>query len=190
MTLRRSDAVPQAFHALQSLAPGALRGVGGTGRVALTRAAGSVATRSDPRLSLLHLLCDAPHLPGDVVISAPAAGFSLPATMSAPAADAAARLCTVPVEAAVQPTPAAGTRKVAEPITRDLTKTISFLILHLLVGFTVAYLFTGSLAIASGIALVEPLVNAVVFFFHERAWRRTDVPLLDILTHRHSRTEA
>ena len=81
-------------------------------------------------------------------------------------------------------------RSLVEPLGRDLTKTISFLILHLLVGFTVAYLFTGSFAIASGIALVEPLVNAVVFFFHERAWRRTDVPLLDILTHRHSRTEA
>ena len=46
---------------------------------------------------------------------------------------------------------------------RDLSKTISFLVLHLLVGFTVAYLFTGSWVIAGGIALVEPLVNAVVF---------------------------
>lgn len=53
---------------------------------------------------------------------------------------------------------------------RDLYKTMSFLSLHLLVGFTVAYVFTGSFLLASGIALVEPLVNAVVFFFHERAW--------------------
>lgn len=75
-----------------------------------------------------------------------------------------------------------------QPFGRDLTKTLTFLALHLAVGFTVAYLFTGSVAIAGGIALVEPLVNAVVFFFHERAWRRTDVPLLDILTHRHTRT--
>ncbi|HAV80778.1 MAG TPA: hypothetical protein DCX71_04390, partial [Erythrobacter sp.] len=52
---------------------------------------------------------------------------------------------------------------------RDLSKTFSFLALHLIVGFTVAYLFTGSWMIAGGIALVEPLVNAVVFFFHERA---------------------
>lgn len=87
-------------------------------------------------------------------------------------------------------TPPPRRRSRLEPFGRDLTKTITFLILHLLVGFTVAYLFTGSIAIASGIALVEPLVNAVVFFFHERAWRRTDVPLLDILTHRHSRSEA
>lgn len=69
---------------------------------------------------------------------------------------------------------------------RNLSKTLSFLVLHLLVGFTVAYLFTGSLALAGGIALVEPLVNAVVFFFHERAWERKDrPPLLDLLMHRH-----
>ena len=55
-------------------------------------------------------------------------------------------------------------------MTRDLSKTFSFLSLHLAVGFGVGYAFTGSLALAGGIALIEPLVNAVVFFFHERAW--------------------
>ena len=73
---------------------------------------------------------------------------------------------------------------------RDLSKTISFLVLHLLVGFTVAYLFTGSWVIAGGIALVEPLVNAVVFFFHERAWERCKLPAaLDVLLHRHGAEE-
>ncbi len=73
---------------------------------------------------------------------------------------------------------------------RDLSKTISFLVLHLLVGFTVAYLFTGSWVIAGGIALVEPLVNAVVFFFHERAWERGRHPAaLDVLLHRHGAEE-
>ena len=73
---------------------------------------------------------------------------------------------------------------------RDLSKTISFLVLHLLVGFTVAYLFTGSWVIAGGIALVEPLVNAVVFFFHERAWERGKLPAaLDVLLHRHGTEE-
>nr|WP_277754125.1 DUF2061 domain-containing protein [Porphyrobacter sp. GA68] len=71
-------------------------------------------------------------------------------------------------------------------VKRDLAKTISFLALHLMVGFTVAYAFTGSIAIASGIALVEPLVNAVVFFFHERAWR-SEFTVLDVLLHRHVR---
>ena len=73
---------------------------------------------------------------------------------------------------------------------RDLSKTFSFLALPLIVGFTVAYLFTGSWMIAGGIALVEPLVNAVVFFFHERAWESRDRPaLLDVLVHRHGTEE-
>lgn len=69
-------------------------------------------------------------------------------------------------------------------MSRDLSKTASFLALHLMVGFTVAYLFTGSVALAGGIALVEPMVNAVVFFFHERAWRNGRSPV-DLLLHRH-----
>ncbi|MFC3214401.1 MULTISPECIES: DUF2061 domain-containing protein [Novosphingobium] len=72
-------------------------------------------------------------------------------------------------------------------MTRDLTKTLSFLALHLIVGFTVAYLITGSVTMAGGIALIEPMVNAVVFFFHERAWRQ-DMPLIDLLLHRHTAT--
>lgn len=73
-------------------------------------------------------------------------------------------------------------------MSRDLAKTLTFLVLHLGVGFTVAYLFTGSLALAGGIALVEPLVNAAVFFFHERAWNRTGsggARVLDAVLHRH-----
>ena len=57
---------------------------------------------------------------------------------------------------------------------RDLSKTLTFAALHFIVGFTVSYAFTGSIAIASGIALVEPLANTVVFYFHERAWRRAE----------------
>ncbi|QNP42373.1 DUF2061 domain-containing protein [Sphingomonas daechungensis] len=53
----------------------------------------------------------------------------------------------------------------------DLSKTITYLAIHLTIGFSVAYLFTGSIAVAGGIALVEPMINAVAFFFHERIWR-------------------
>ena len=59
---------------------------------------------------------------------------------------------------------------------RDLMKTVTFAILHFTVGFAVTYAFTGSVVIATGVALVEPLVNTVVFFFHERAWRRLERP--------------
>ncbi|MBW7945867.1 MAG: DUF2061 domain-containing protein [Sphingomonadaceae bacterium] len=55
-------------------------------------------------------------------------------------------------------------------MSRDLAKTGTYLALHLTIGFTVAYLLTGSIAIAGGIALIEPMVNAVAFFFHEKAW--------------------
>jgi uncharacterized membrane protein len=62
---------------------------------------------------------------------------------------------------------------------RDLLKTLSFAILHVGVGFSVSYLLTGSVAIAAGIALIEPAVNTVVFFFHEKAWSRIpDMPTL------------
>ena len=70
-------------------------------------------------------------------------------------------------------------------MTHDLTKTLSFLSLHLVVGFGVAYAFTGSIALAGGIALVEPLVNAVVFFFHERAWRG-ELSWTRLLAHDHA----
>jgi uncharacterized membrane protein len=54
----------------------------------------------------------------------------------------------------------------------NLAKTGTYLFIHLVIGFSVAYLFTGSVAIAGGIALIEPLVNAVAFFFHEKVWNR------------------
>ena len=57
-------------------------------------------------------------------------------------------------------------------MTRDLIKTGTYLDIHLMIGFTVAYVMTGSAKIAGGIALIDPLVNAVAFFFHEKAWRK------------------
>jgi uncharacterized membrane protein len=52
----------------------------------------------------------------------------------------------------------------------ELLKTLTYLTVHLTIGFTVAYLLTGSVETAGGIALIEPCVNAVAFFLHERAW--------------------
>lgn len=54
----------------------------------------------------------------------------------------------------------------------DLIKTLTYLSLHLTIGFSVAYVMTGSVALAGGIAVVEPCINAVAFFFHEKAWKR------------------
>lgn len=62
---------------------------------------------------------------------------------------------------------------------RDFAKTLTYLSVHLTVGFTVAYVMTGSLALAGGIALIEPCINAVAFFFHEKAWKAADARALD-----------
>jgi uncharacterized membrane protein len=59
-------------------------------------------------------------------------------------------------------------------IRRDVLKTLSFAALHFGVAFSVAYALTGSVAIATGIGLIEPVANTVAFYFHERAWRRLD----------------
>lgn len=53
-----------------------------------------------------------------------------------------------------------------------MLKTITFAILHFSVAFSIAYLLTGSIGISSAVALIEPLANTVVFYFHEKAWRR------------------
>lgn len=55
---------------------------------------------------------------------------------------------------------------------RELAKTLTYLAVHLTVGFTVVYVMTGNIALAGGIALIEPCCNAVAFFFHERAWQK------------------
>ena len=55
---------------------------------------------------------------------------------------------------------------------QDLLKTFTFALLHFGVAFSVAYVLTGSIAVATGVGLIEPLVNTVAFHFHERAWRR------------------
>jgi uncharacterized membrane protein len=53
-----------------------------------------------------------------------------------------------------------------------MAKTASFAAVHFSVAFSVGYLMSGSLAVGSAIALVEPAVNTVAYFFHEKAWAR------------------
>ncbi|MBJ7500790.1 MAG: DUF2061 domain-containing protein [Sphingopyxis sp.] len=57
-------------------------------------------------------------------------------------------------------------------MSHDLIKTFTYLSIHLTIGFSVAYVLTGSVALAGGIAIIEPCINAVAFFFHEKAWKR------------------
>lgn len=49
---------------------------------------------------------------------------------------------------------------------------MTFAVMNTTVAFTVAYLLTGSLVIGGAIALVEPAVNTVAYYFHEQVWKR------------------
>jgi len=53
-----------------------------------------------------------------------------------------------------------------------MTKTMSFALLHFSVAFTVAYLMSGSLLVGGAIALVEPAINTIAYYFHEKLWSR------------------
>ncbi|WP_394132186.1 DUF2061 domain-containing protein [Shewanella maritima] len=55
-----------------------------------------------------------------------------------------------------------------------MKKTISFALLHFGVAFSITYLLTGSLVIGGAVALIEPAINTVVFYFHEKAWKRAE----------------
>ncbi|WPC74461.1 DUF2061 domain-containing protein [Vibrio porteresiae] len=51
-----------------------------------------------------------------------------------------------------------------------MKKTLSFAAIHFTVAMSVAYLLTGDILLGSLIAMIEPMVNTVAFYFHERAW--------------------
>jgi len=53
-----------------------------------------------------------------------------------------------------------------------MAKTASFAAVHFSVALTVGYLMSGSLWVGGAIALVEPAVNTVAFYFHEHVWNR------------------
>lgn len=55
-----------------------------------------------------------------------------------------------------------------------LKKTASYYLLHIVVAAGVAYAVTGHLLMSLTLSLLEPTVQAVAFFFHEKAWQRWD----------------
>jgi len=55
-----------------------------------------------------------------------------------------------------------------------MKKTMTFAILHFSVAFTITYLLTGSIVIGGTVALVEPAVNTVVFYFHDKVWKKIE----------------
>lgn len=53
-----------------------------------------------------------------------------------------------------------------------MKKTASFAVVHFSVAFTLTYVMTGDIVIGGAIALLEPALNTVAFYFHEKIWNR------------------
>ena len=61
--------------------------------------------------------------------------------------------------------------KIARAQLPVLKKTASYYVLHMLVASMVAYAVTRDVVMAVTLSLLEPTVQAVAFFFHEKAWQ-------------------
>lgn len=53
-----------------------------------------------------------------------------------------------------------------------MAKTATFAVIHFTVAFSVGYALTGSVVVGSTLALVEPAINTVAFYFHELGWKK------------------
>lgn len=63
---------------------------------------------------------------------------------------------------------------------RVFKKTLSYYIMHITVAMIVAYMITGNVWMAITLSLVEPTVQAIAFFFHEKAWNKRDKSLQQV----------
>ncbi len=55
---------------------------------------------------------------------------------------------------------------------RSLVKTVTWRITGSSSTFAIAYLITGSVTASSGIAVVQMIINTVLYLVHERVWSR------------------
>ena len=55
-----------------------------------------------------------------------------------------------------------------------MKKTMTFAVMQFSVAFAVAYLLTGSVVIGGAVALVEPAINTIAFYFHELVWKKIE----------------
>jgi uncharacterized membrane protein len=55
-----------------------------------------------------------------------------------------------------------------------LYKTGTYSIMHISVAFAVAFAVTGNLAAAVAISLIEPAVQTIFYFFHEKIWNKIE----------------
>ncbi|WP_297428905.1 DUF2061 domain-containing protein [uncultured Acinetobacter sp.] len=55
---------------------------------------------------------------------------------------------------------------------RMFKKTLSYYIMHITVALLVGYFVTGSIWMAMTLSILEPTIQAVAYFFHERVWEK------------------
>ncbi len=53
-----------------------------------------------------------------------------------------------------------------------MIQTITFALMHFIIAFGVAYALTGDIVVGGAVALVEPAVNTVGYYFHQKFWAR------------------
>ena len=53
-----------------------------------------------------------------------------------------------------------------------MAKTATFAVVHFSVAFTVGYALTGSIVVGGALALIEPAINTIAFYFHELGWKK------------------
>jgi len=68
--------------------------------------------------------------------------------------------------------------RLIRPHLPTLQKTASYYVLHITVAAMVAYAVTGNLWMAFTLSLLEPTVQAVAFFFHEKVWEKRRARLM------------
>lgn len=51
-----------------------------------------------------------------------------------------------------------------------MIKTMTYTTMHFTIAFLVAWLLTGDVLVGGLVAMVEPAVNSVAYFFHEKIW--------------------
>ena len=55
---------------------------------------------------------------------------------------------------------------------KTLKKTCSYYIMHIGIALLVGYFVTGSIWMALTLSLLEPTIQAIAFFFHEKIWEK------------------
>ena len=55
-----------------------------------------------------------------------------------------------------------------------MIKTLSYATVHFTIAFSVTWILTGDVLVGGMVALIEPSINTLAYFFHEKVWLRID----------------